>query len=71
MGTLINNWQRWYVSLESHPTITVARFGFLSKDLGHQIWDEYPWPLSADQMTERAILSELYDATLSFWSARE
>jgi hypothetical protein len=71
VGTLIDNWKRWYVSLENHPGLTVARFGHVSRAAGHQIWDEYPWPLSPDALTERAVLSELYDATLSFWTARE
>jgi hypothetical protein len=71
VGTLLQNWDRWYVSLEQHPGITVARFGHVSKAAGHQIWDEFPWPLTIAEMTERAILSELYDATLSFWDARE
>lgn len=63
--------RRWYVSIEQYPQVTVARFGYESKDLGHVIWDEVVWPLSIDEWSERAILSEIYDATLSFWSARE
>jgi len=62
--------RRWYVSLEQHPTITVARFGTSSRWTGHQIWDEITWPLSIGEHTEAHILSEIYAATLDFWQVR-
>lgn len=61
----------WYVEILQQPTITVARFGYKSPDLGHQIWDEVAWPLSISNWTETAILGELYQATLDFWSVRQ
>lgn len=70
MGTLNNTKRRWYVSLEQHPTITVARLVHQSPAAGTQIWDECPWPLPIGGLTETGILSELYDATLDFWSKR-
>lgn len=48
----------------------MANFGYESPDLGHQIWDSVAWPLSIEHWTEAAILSELYDAVLAFWSMR-
>jgi len=65
-----NPTRRWYVSLEQHPTITVARFGYMSPASGHQVWDELPWPLSIEEWTERAILAELWDVTSSFMEPR-
>lgn len=62
--------RRWYVSLEEHPTLTVARFGTMSLATGHQLWDEIAWPLPVSELTEAAILSEFYDAVLAFWETR-
>lgn len=62
--------RRWYVEIIQVPTMTEARFGYQSRDAGHQIWDSVAWPLSLEHWTETAILSELYAATLDFWSVR-
>lgn len=62
--------RRWYISIEQHPTITVARFGYMSPSSGHQVWDEVAWPLSIEEWTERAILAELYDVALVFMESR-
>lgn len=58
------------MSLERHPGLTVARFGHNSAAYGHQVWDEVGWPLFVGSVSETFILSELYDATLSFWTVR-
>jgi len=63
--------RRWYVSLEQTPGITVARFGTMQRETGHQIWDEVIWPLPITEFTERFILGELYAITVDFWSTRE
>jgi hypothetical protein len=64
------NERRWYVEIIQVPTITEARFGYQSAQLGHQVWDCMAWPLSIQNWTESAILAELYGATLDFWSVR-
>lgn len=71
VGAVMYGERQWAISLHQGRGLTVARFSYESRQNGLQIWDEYPWPLSIGSLTERAILSELYDATLSFWSARE
>lgn len=62
---------RWYVSIERVPGKgTWARFGHQSPTLGHQIWDELPWPITDSVKTEREILSELYAAVMDLMEQR-
>lgn len=62
--------RRWYVEIRQGSHGTEAMFGYESASLGHQIWDTVAWPLSLENWTETAILSELYDACLCFWEVR-
>jgi hypothetical protein len=62
--------RRWYVEIVQLPGTTEARFGYVSQQLGHQVWDCLVWPLDIGEWTERAILAELYDAVLAFMEPR-
>lgn len=71
MGKVNKDQKVWRVEIWQLPAGCSARFCYESRVTGLQIWDEMLWPLSPDAMTERGILSELYDAVLEFWSIRE
>ena len=64
------NARRWYLEIVQMPMVTEARYGHVSQDLGHQLWDVLVWPLPITPLTERAILSELYAVNLALMETR-
>lgn len=72
MGNRVPATERvWTIELRQSPKSCVARFTH-TKDPGSVwVWDTYQVPVPFDNLNEREILSELYNALLVFMERRD